>query len=368
MRPSEESPGDYLLCMSRGPLSTLELKIENKDVYYNMNDRTFDCLQMLIDYYGRKAIVEGQPLRAPVCKSPQTNVNCDEVSDEDAKSIYDALHTAMAALQQKLSRNIMHYGNLNLWATQRDSWINVHMKLKKTITDYRLYIYETKQHFKHIAVLKLSNAHIFECPKSLWIRSYCFQIYECQGKITTLHASSKESYQKWIQVLSEERVTRPTAISPSIRLCNAIRKSYRCCAPHSMHYALMNGTWGSINSTVAEMCTKIIKKCISNVTIQKFDLNLWSTETDSWIHVLMQLKNTVGGPKLIFNNKTKHLKCIDEIDLSDALLYKCHKSLWNRPYCFQICKSKGILMNLCASNLSNFRACIGVFAQRNCLN
>lgn len=338
MRPSEESPGDYLLCVSGGSLSPSEFRIENKDVYYNMNDRSFDCLQMLIDFYRRKAIVVGQSLREPVCKLSQSNLNLEEVSDEEAKSIYDKMHKAMASLQRKLSMDTLHHGNLNLWNDKTGSWMNVHMKLMKRNMVSRLYIYETLQHIKHIAFLEITYAHLYECPNQLWIRSYCFQIYERSGKITTLQALTKVSYQEWKKVLSE-CINKPL---PYVEIFSEPLSDILGYKP---------------DVSFSPKRTTCSAREILYTTTVIGDLSLWSTETESWIDVSINLRSGGSSLQLFIYDTTDNRHC-ESVDLTKASIYKCHKSLWNRLYCFQICAINRKIINLSASNLESFKACM----------
>lgn len=199
MKPSNDSSVNYLLCVRRGPLNISEFRIENKDVYFKINDRAFDCLKILIDFYREKGIVEGHPLREPVCKSP-SNVNLQQLSEDDIKSAYKEFHTATADLQLKISKEIIHQGDLNLWTTETDSC----MKSMNAIMGCRLYIYETMHHIKHIALIDLSQAKVYECHKSLLNREYCFQIIESMGRITNFHARNEEDYNAWITALKSQ--------------------------------------------------------------------------------------------------------------------------------------------------------------------
>lgn len=307
-----------------------------------MNDRSFDSLQMLIDFYRRKAIVVGQSLREPVCKLSQSNLNLEEVSDEEAKSMYDELHKAMDSLQRKLLKETLHHGQLNLWTAETDSWMNVYMMLMRRNKNSRLYIYKTSQHIKHIAVLEISYAHHYECSNQLWIRPYCFQIFESIWKITTLQASNKESYQEWKKVLSEciIKPLSPVINSYTERLC--ILSPVRYFMPnHHVQYQLC-----SHRRTLYK--TQEISNAIS----------LWSTETKSWIDVSLKLRSGGSETKLLIYDATDNLNC-KSVDLSNASIYKCHKSLWNRLYCFQIyVNTNREFINLSASNLESFKSCI----------
>lgn len=302
-----------------------------------MNDRSFDCLQMLIDFYRRKAIVVGQSLREPVCKLSQSNLKLEEVSDEEAKSIYDELHKAMASLQRKLSMDTLHHGNLNLWNDKTGSWMNVHMKLMKRNMVSRLYIYETLQHIKHIAVLDILYARLYECPKQLWIRSYCFQIYEGSGKIITFQALNKVSYQEWKKVLSV-CIVKPLLV---LRNCEQLSdiSTFKPCASLFCE--------GTIYKTPEILYTTTVIG----------DLSLWSTETESWIDVSINLRSGGSSLQLFIYDTTDNRHC-ESVDLSKASIYKCHKSLWNRLYCFQICPIDREIINLSASNLESFKACM----------
>lgn len=292
---------------------------------------------MLIDFYRRKAIVVEQSLREPVYKLSQSNLKLEEVSDEEAKSIYDELHKAMASLQRKISMDTLHHGNLNLWNDKTGSWVNVHMKLMKRNMVSRLYIYETLQHIKHIAFLEITYAHLYECPNQLWIRPYCFQIYERSGKITTLQALTKVSYQEWKKVLSE-CITKPIPAAGNDCLVRGLK-------PMSLPVCYRRTT-----------CTT--REILYTTTVIG-DLSLWSTGTESWIDVSIKLRSGRNGSflQLFIYDTTDNRHC-ESVDLTKASIYKCHKSLWNRLYCFQICAINRKIINLSASNLESFKACM----------
>lgn len=299
-----------------------------------IGNRTFDSLQLLIDFYREEAIIEGNP----VCKSMESYF---ELTFEDSSSTFDELSTALADLRLKLSEDIMHEGGLDLWTPMTESWMNFHVKLN---LDSCVYIYKTMQHIKRVAVIDSSFSSIYMCPESL-CRPYSFQIITCYNRIINIRASTRAHFEEWINLLQHKGTLRNTMIT---------------------------------RTSIRDRCAKILYKLLKIPISFNFDsdddsdesdepictigFNLWNTATHSWARVIMKSRNTLLGYILKIRNENGEQ--IDMINLSRAKYYQCHKSLWNRQYCFQIYESNGKVSYLSASNREDYEAWISVMEHK----
>lgn len=211
VRPSEEYPKDYLLCVRLHSSIIEEFRIENKNVYYKIYAHQFDSLDELIDHYREnEEIVEGIPLSQPVSHPKDSFIwESEDTGDTGKKKIYEELLISRDRLEANVWKGTIQESYLDLRTTKTNSWKNLYMKLREVPSGWNLYIYETRRQIKHISLIELAFAELYECHNSLWgIGShgdeYFFKIVDSldfQGKFTDLSAATSETYRAWISSL-----------------------------------------------------------------------------------------------------------------------------------------------------------------------
>lgn len=222
VRPSEEYPKDYLLCVRLHSFIE-EFRIENKDVYYQIYAHQFDSLNELIDYYSEdKEIVEGHRLRQPVNKISQQNDYFPLESNTEEKKEEEDLRISRDQLEALICNDTIQEGYLDL-STTKTSWQKCCIRLRMVPDGCILYMYETRRQIKHIGKIKLWTAALYQCHSSLWgIGSqrveYSFKIVEHFGSrvtFTCLRAAdlgAAETYRAWISLL-QSKCTYPLQVS-----------------------------------------------------------------------------------------------------------------------------------------------------------
>lgn len=97
------------------------------------------------------------------------------------------------------------------------------------------------------------------------------------------------------------------------------------------------------NVTISAYHTALdaLKQKLLSKEIHGGELELKSRQKDSWKKVYVKLMDTTKGYGLFIYETSKHLKPVDSIEMSKTSLYKCHETLWNCKFCFQIYDVQG---------------------------
>lgn len=102
------------------------------------------------------------------------------------------------------------------------------------------------------------------------------------------------------------------------------------------HRVTENVTISAYHTALDERKEKLLSK-----EMHCGELELKSRQKDSWKKVYVKLMDTTMGYGLFIYETSKHLKPVDSIEISKASLYKCHETLWNCKFCFQIYDFQG---------------------------
>ncbi|KAK6178717.1 hypothetical protein SNE40_011238 [Patella caerulea] len=196
VRPSDNSPGDYVLFFLCDK-EVLRYRIQNKTSFLWLGGRCFQSLQAIVERYTKEEIVDGYKLITPVHRNT--------LSSQQTNDIYASIPQSSGPnLLSSLDESQSLKGYLSKRSERTKRWKSMYFILNGT--ESHLLYFENEKRSKPKGLVEFNYSSLYPVHDSFFERPNCFQLVSEYNnnnnvQICYLCAENGDSAQKWYQEL-----------------------------------------------------------------------------------------------------------------------------------------------------------------------